>query len=138
MSGDWRVDVLIALIGAVGLIVPGRLAYKGAKVGKDPKPEIENHGTVAWEAAQNRKLVATEASRVRDFVSHEHDETRRQMREAIRDMAAQHEETRRQMREAIRDMAAQHEETRACIRDAHNPVPWEMAATLAKVKEVDK
>lgn len=99
VTGDWRVDVLIAFIGAIGLIVPGWLTYKGATVGKDPRPAIESHGTVAWEAAQNRRLVSSEASRVRDFVAHEHDETRRQMREAIRDMAQQHEETRRQIRE---------------------------------------
>ena len=117
MSGDWRVDVLIAFIGAIGCIVPGWLAYKGAVVGRDPKPETEQHGTVAWEARENRKLIAIEASRVRDFVSHEHDETRRQMREAIRDMAAQHEETRRKMRE-----------------HSSHTVPWDVIASLAKLK----
>ena len=116
MSGDWRVDVLIALIGAIGLIVPGWLAYKGAKVGKEPKPAVEQHGTVAWEHQQTRNLITAEAGKTRDFLAREHDETRRQIREACDRMGQQHEETRRQIRECAVD------------------VPWDMLAALAHLR----
>lgn len=90
MSGDWRIDVAIALIGAIGLIVPGWLAYKGNNVGKDEKPSTEAHGTLAWEH-----------SKTRDFIAREHDETRRQIREACTTMEGQHAETRRQLRDEV-------------------------------------
>lgn len=82
LSGSWYIDIGIALIGAIGLIVPGWLAYKGSKVGKNPSPATEPHGGLAWEH-----------SKTRDFISREHDETRRQMHDGLREMRGLHHTT---------------------------------------------
>ena len=78
MTGNAWIDILIALIGAFGLIVPGWLTYRGSKLGKDKQPAVEQHGSLEWQLS---KTLGAEASRIRDFIAREHDETRRQVRE---------------------------------------------------------
>lgn len=86
MSGDWRIDVLIAIIGAIGLIVPGWLTFRGAKLGKESSPAIAPHGSNSWEHEMARKHLHDECSRMREAVSREHDETRRCLRETEREI----------------------------------------------------
>lgn len=106
MFGNWIVDVGIAIIGAVGLIVPGWLTYKGMKVGKDPAPPNDAHGSEAWEHTRTREAFAHEGSKTRDLLAREADETRRQMQDGFRELRAQNAN-----------------------------VPWEILAAAAKLQQ---
>lgn len=106
MSGSWIVDVVIALIGALGLIIPGWLTYKGMKVGKTPQPANEPHGTEAWEHSRSRDAITKDGSKTRDMVAREADETRRQLQDGFRE-----------------------------LRDQNARVPWELLATIAKLRD---
>lgn len=80
MSGNLWVDVAIALIGAFGLIASAWLTYKGTRVGKTDSPPLIDHGSEHGEH-----------SRTRDFIAREHDETRRQAQDGLREIRDAHD-----------------------------------------------
>ena len=74
MRADLIVAIIVALIGALGLIVPGWLAYKGRQLARRNSPyKPDPHGAEDWQH-----------STTRDLVSREHSETRRVIRSLMR------------------------------------------------------